>query len=126
MIAIDLDALAVGADEPDLFVIGKIGEVAGGLDGLGDGGFADVELAARAVSLRHRRNKRGLPDIHRDGQADVILGHIEVMNFILQFARRFAGGLNRADVGQGDGAVFLDGFLDAVRNCDRQCRRRSR
>ena len=51
-----LMTLAIGADQLDV-VAGKIGEITGGGDGLGDGGFSNINLAARAASLRRAHNK---------------------------------------------------------------------
>ena len=46
------------ADEPDLLVIGKVGEIAGGLNGLGDRGFTDVELPAGLFDFSADVDKR--------------------------------------------------------------------
>src|SRR5665213_3551181 len=126
LVAIDLVALAVGPGQNDIAMVGKVGEIAGGGYGLGDSDLADVNLAAFinhfATDVKH-----AVAGFHGDGQMGVNFGNVEIVDDVLQLAGGFAGSLDGANVGQGKGSVFIDGFLLRVQrrwqsvksNCDR-------
>jgi len=61
---VDPDWLAAGAGERD-GVAGKIGEVAGSLDGLGHGGLSKISLNAWMIHLATDCNRRGRSAILR-------------------------------------------------------------
>ena len=82
------------------------------MDGLGDGGVANVKLATGTVNFAADVID-AVAGFHGDGQADEVFGNIIGINLILQFAGGFAFGVNRANVGQSNVAVLLDGFLVA-------------
>ena len=99
-------------------MIGEVGEVAGRRDGLVDGGLADINQASRDFDFA-TDIVNAVSDVHGYGEVSVKPGHVEVMDRILQVARRFAGGLDLADIGHGNGAIFHDGLL-VWQNFDRQ------
>src|SRR6185369_17158797 len=96
-IEIHFDPLAgEGAHDPDFLVRGELGQAAGGLDGFGDGGAADVHLPAGAFDLAADVIITLVADLHGDIQAGVILGDISIDDLDLEFAGGLAFGVDGA------------------------------
>jgi hypothetical protein len=104
--AVDDIHFAVGPYDSDFPLIREIGEVACGLDRLGNGDPADENLATGLPNLPPNVKKPiGCPDRDVDGLVDV--GHVLLLKFALKFSNGFAGGYNGfPQVWRTDGAIL--------------------
>ena len=87
---INFDTITIDANEHNGSMIGEVGEVAGRRDGFGDSGFADVKLTSGGFDFA-TDIVNTVPDVHGDGEVGIKFGYVEVVDLILQFARRSAG-----------------------------------
>src|SRR5262245_23231720 len=99
--AVDGVLLSVGADEFDIFAVGKIGEVTGRLNGAQHGQLGVIGVAVGALHLAADKEE-SLFRSDGGGQMIVESGHIRVMNLLLQGFGRLAGGLDGYIKGQRD------------------------
>ena len=106
LLAVDLDHGVIGSGNLHLGLVGKVREPTRGLDGLEYSDFPKPTLAFRATDLApYVKDPFNL--LHRDDQPDVKLGNVGVLDLLLKFARSLAGGSDRPDKRQSDGAVIL-------------------